>query len=62
MDVDTMSFQRNIEGALEAVAAWISRYRKFWEGQFDALEDYLATMDAEEENHDRDAGGTRRVD
>ncbi len=49
-------------GALEAVAAWIARYRQFWEGQFDALEDYLATMDAEEESHDRDAGGTRRDD
>ena len=49
-------------GALEAVSAWISRYRRFWDGQFDALEDYLATTDTEEESHDRSAGGTRRDD
>ena len=49
-------------GALEAVSAWISRYRRFWDGQFDALEDYLATTDTEEESHDRGAGGTRRDD
>ena len=39
-------------GALEAASAWISRYRRFWEGQFDALENYLNRMDSEEEEKD----------
>ncbi len=39
-------------GALEAASAWISRYRRFWEGQFDALENYLNRLDSEEEEED----------
>ena len=29
---------------LAAASAWISNYRRFWAGSFDALEDYLTTL------------------
>jgi DNA-binding transcriptional ArsR family regulator len=33
---------------LQQAQAWISQYRMFWEGQFDALDRYLATQKTEE--------------
>jgi DNA-binding transcriptional ArsR family regulator len=33
---------------LQQAEAWISQYRMFWEGQFDALDRYLATHKTEE--------------
>ena len=32
--------------ALQEAAAWLVRYRAFWEGRFDALSDYLERLDA----------------
>lgn len=34
---------RLLPGPLRDAAAWIERHRAFWEGQFDALDRYLAT-------------------
>lgn len=31
-------------GPLKEVAGWVERYRAFWEGGFDRLEDYLAEL------------------
>jgi DNA-binding transcriptional ArsR family regulator len=31
-------------GPLRDVAAWLERYRAFWEGRLDALEEFLATQ------------------
>src|ERR671916_500720 len=36
------------------VADWVGRYRRFWEGSFDSLEDYLQELQGEE-----DEGGER---
>ena len=33
-------------------AVWIERYRGFWEGQFDALADYLEKQVSEGDDHD----------
>jgi DNA-binding transcriptional ArsR family regulator len=33
-------------------AAWIERYRGFWERQFDELADYLKKQDSKEEDHE----------
>ena len=33
---------------LQQAEAWISQYRAFWEGQFDALDRYLAEQKTEE--------------
>ncbi len=33
---------------LQKAEAWISQYRRFWEGQFDALDRYLARQKSEE--------------
>ncbi|MDB5394025.1 MAG: hypothetical protein JWM91_1531 [Rhodospirillales bacterium] len=35
-------------GPLKDVAAWLERYRRFWEGSFDRLDDYLKKLQAEE--------------
>ena len=32
-------------------AAWIERYRGFWEGQFDQLADYLKKQESKEDDH-----------
>ena len=39
---------------LREVADWVGRYRRFWEGSFDSLEDYLQELQGEE-----DEGGER---
>lgn len=36
-------------GPMREAAAWMERYRRFWEGQFDALDDYLRETQNEEE-------------
>ena len=33
---------------LQTAEAWIAQYRRFWEGQFDALDRYLARQKSEE--------------
>jgi DNA-binding transcriptional ArsR family regulator len=33
-------------GPLEDVAEWVEHYRRFWEGSFDRLEDYLKELQA----------------
>jgi DNA-binding transcriptional ArsR family regulator len=33
---------------LRDVEAWLERYRRFWEGSFDRMEDYLAELKATE--------------
>jgi DNA-binding transcriptional ArsR family regulator len=33
-------------------AAWIERYRGFWEGQFDALADYLKKQERKADDHE----------
>ena len=38
--------------SLHAAADWIAQYRKFWEGQFDALADYLKWLQNTEEEGD----------
>ena len=32
---------------LHAVADWLEQYRRFWESQFDSLEDYLSEVQAQ---------------
>jgi DNA-binding transcriptional ArsR family regulator len=40
-----------LEGqALREVAEWVQQYRRFWEHNFDRLEDYLREFHAEEED------------
>ena len=38
---------------LREAADWVEQYRKFWEGSFDRLDDYLATLQKEEKKHAR---------
>jgi DNA-binding transcriptional ArsR family regulator len=35
-------------GPLKDVSAWLDRYRRFWEGSLDRLDDYLKTLQAVE--------------
>ena len=35
-------------GALKDVSMWVGQYRKFWEENFDRLDDYLQKIQAEE--------------
>ena len=47
-------------GPLAEVAAWAERYRRFWDGRFDALEEYVQTLQAKETGHGgRKQPGTR---
>jgi len=39
-------------GPMEEALAWISRYRKFWEGNLDQFEQYLEKLQTKEENDD----------
>ena len=32
---------------LKEIMDWVARYQKFWDGRFDALEDYLHTINTE---------------
>ena len=40
---------------LREAAAWVVQYRRFWEGSFDRLDDYLQEL-----RRGEDAGGERR--
>ncbi len=40
---------------LKDVAAWVDRYRRFWEGSFDRLNDYLVDLKKKETTHGRKA-------
>ena len=40
-------------GPLKDVAAWVERYRRFWEQSFDRLEDYLHEIKNKEKKHAR---------
>jgi DNA-binding transcriptional ArsR family regulator len=37
---------------LKEAAAWLAHYRAFWEGQFDALAEYLESVSDQEESGD----------
>ena len=39
-------------GPMRDAASWIDQYRRFWEGQFDALDDYLNQLNDEEDKDD----------
>ncbi len=39
-------------GPMEEALAWISRYRKFWEGNLDQLEQYLEKLQPKEEKNE----------
>lgn len=38
---------------MKIAAEWLDAYRKYWEGSFDRLEDYLKVMKAKESKRDR---------
>lgn len=40
-------------GPLKDVADWVERYRGFWEGSFDRLDDYLNELQNKGESDDR---------
>jgi DNA-binding transcriptional ArsR family regulator len=39
--------------ALSQAEGWLSRHRRFWEGQLDSLEHYLSSQDLKEEKKPR---------
>jgi DNA-binding transcriptional ArsR family regulator len=43
-------------GPLEDAAGWIAHYRKFWEGSFDRLDEYLQSIQKKgtPDDHERD--------
>ena len=41
-------------GPLKDVAEWLEGYRRFWEGSFDRLEDYLRDIQQEDEPDEPD--------
>ncbi len=43
--------------ALRDVSDWVSQYERFWERQFDALEEYLDGIQRRENNNDDDGHG-----
>jgi DNA-binding transcriptional ArsR family regulator len=38
---------------LRDVEAWLERYRRFWEGSFERMDDYLASLKATDPHHDK---------
>jgi DNA-binding transcriptional ArsR family regulator len=38
---------------LREVAAYVERYRRFWEDSFDRLDDYLKTLQPKDRKHER---------
>ena len=40
-------------GPLKDATDWLERYRQFWEGSFDRLEDYLEELKTKEKKHGR---------
>jgi DNA-binding transcriptional ArsR family regulator len=48
--------------ALKAVDDWLEHYRRFYEGSFDRLDDYLRKLQAKEpKGNERNKGNERRV-
>jgi DNA-binding transcriptional ArsR family regulator len=43
-------------GPLKGVADWAEEFRRFWEGSFDRLDDYLRDLKNKEKNHGRKHG------
>src|SRR5437899_7070149 len=39
---------------LKDVADWVEHYRRFWEGSFDRLDDYLRELQGKEKGYDRE--------
>jgi DNA-binding transcriptional ArsR family regulator len=39
---------------LKGVADWLEDYRRFWEASFERLDDYLADLQAKEQQRDRE--------
>jgi DNA-binding transcriptional ArsR family regulator len=39
---------------LKAVAEWAENYRRFWDANFERLDDYLQRLKAREKSHDHD--------
>ena len=42
-------------GPLKEAAGWLEGYRRFWDASFDRLDDYLAELQAKEQQHDQEA-------
>ncbi len=40
-------------GPLREVAEWVEGYRRFWDGSFERLDDYLIELQAKEKNRGR---------
>ncbi len=40
-------------GPLKEVAEWAERYRRFWDGSFDRLDEYLHELQRKEKKHGR---------
>jgi predicted transcriptional regulator len=40
-------------GPMQDVAAWVDKYRRFWDESFDRLEDYLRQIQQKEKKDDR---------
>ena len=38
---------------MKQAGQWIAKYREFWEGSFDHLDDYLQELKTKEDNNDR---------
>lgn len=41
---------------MKRASAWIEKYRAYWEGSFDRLDDYLEKLQTKEKKHDRKKG------
>ena len=51
---DAQRRPRRLQAApLQPAAAWIDEYRKFWEGSFDRMGDYLKELHRKEKKHAR---------
>src|SRR3954469_25399617 len=42
--------------ALKDVDGWLERYRQFWDGSFDRLDDYLQELQAQDEAEEKSKG------
>ena len=55
IDVHRQGRERFCEARLEklnVVSDWVEQYRQFWETKFDALEEYLQTLQQEDKTND----------
>jgi DNA-binding transcriptional ArsR family regulator len=51
---DAQRRPRKLEAApLKEVAQWMERYRRFWDQNFDRLDDYLMELQGKEKRHGR---------